>query len=164
MASSERIDPPTLRRGMFSEVRTALESLFGGGKLDPKQELHVQVLFGLLGAVARSDWLVSSEEAKYTNLLMDQLALSTAARKLATEAFSRGCKRELDPETEIQMFVQTFPRGSVEADRMYEHLLHLAAADSRIRPGERTLLEKITVELGYEKSHLETRLKQILPS
>lgn len=164
MAGSERTEAPTLRRGMLKDVRAALGDLFGGTKLDPKQELHVQVLFGLLGAVARSDWLVSSEEAKYTNVLMDELALNTAARKLATEAFSRGCKRQLDVEAEIQLFLQTFPRGSNEVERMYEHLLRLAAADSRIRPGERTLLEKITVELGYSTSELEARLKRILHS
>ncbi|HET8942075.1 MAG TPA: TerB family tellurite resistance protein [Rudaea sp.] len=161
MASSERTEAPTLRRGMLSEVRTALGDLFGG-KLDPKQELHIQVLFGLLGAVARSDWLVSSEEAQYTNVLMDELALNTAARKLATEAFSRGCKRELDAASEIRLFVQTFPKGSSEVERLYEHLLRLAAADSRIRPGERTLLEQITLELGYSKPEMEARLTRIL--
>ncbi|MGA9334519.1 MAG: TerB family tellurite resistance protein [Rudaea sp.] len=162
MAGSERTEAPTLRRGVLSDVRTALGDLFGGSKLDSKQALHIQVLFGLLGAVARADWLVSSEEAQYTNVLMDELALNTAARKLATEAFSRGCKRELDTHAEIQMFLQTFPSGSSEVERLYEHLLRLAAADARIRPGERTLLEKITEELGYSKPEMEARLKRIM--
>ena len=162
MASNETVQAPTLRRGVLGDVRAALGDLFGGGKLEPKQELHVKVLFGLLGAVARSDWLVTSEEAQYTNVLMDELSLSTNARKLASEAFARGCKRELDVDAEIRDFLHTFPQGSDEAQRLYEHLLQLAAADNRIRPGERTLLEKITIALGYNKDAMEARLKSIL--
>lgn len=148
--------------GVLRDVRLALGEMFGGGKLDAKQQLLVQVLFGLLGALARADGVVSSEEAHYTNGLMDELELGTAARKLATTAFDLGCKRQLDPEAEILRLLVAFPRGSSEIDRFYESLLRLAAADSLIRRGERLFLEKITLGLGFEPGELDVRLKRIM--
>lgn len=161
MANSERSEAPTLRRGVLRDVRVALGEMFGA-KLDPKQELQIGVLFGLLGAVARSDWLVSSEEAEYTNSLMDELKLNTTARRLATEAFARGCRRELDTKLEVERFLQEFPRGSAEVERLFDSLLHLAAADARIRPGERSMLSEITTALGYELADMDVRLKRIM--
>jgi hypothetical protein len=51
----------------------------------------------------------------------------------------------MDLEKEIQRFLISFPHGSVEADRLYESLLRLAAADHRIRPGEREFLDRVTI-------------------
>jgi DnaJ like chaperone protein len=147
---------------VLHDVRLALGDMFGGGKLDPKHELLVEVLFGLLGALARADGVVSSEEANFTNGLMDEIKLRSRARKLATEAFDRGCRRQIDIDAEILRFLSSFPRGSQDVDRVYESLLRLAAADACIRPGERRFLEKITIGMGFEPSELDVRLKRIM--
>ena len=120
------------------------------------------VLFGLLGSLARADGLVSTEEADYTNALMDELELGARARQLAAEAFELGCKRQLDLEKEIQRFLITFPHGSIEVDRLYDSLLRLASADQRIRTGERQFLDRVTRQLGYRPEVLEQRLKLVL--
>jgi len=148
-------------RNAMREVRLALGD-FIGGKLDPSQELMLQVLFGMLGALAQSDGLVSTEEADYTNTLMEELELGAHARQLATEAFQSGRRRKMDLEKEIQRFLISFPHGSVEVDRLYESLLRLAAADHRIRPGEREFLDRVTIGLGYTPEVLDQRLANIL--
>ena len=148
-------------RNAMREVRLALGD-FIGGKLDPSHELMLQVLFGMLGALAQSDGLVSTEEADYTNALMEELELGARARQLATEAFQQGRRRQMDLEKEIQRFLISFPHGSVEADRLYESLLRLAAADHRIRPGEREFLDRVTIGLGYMPEVLDQRLAAIL--
>ncbi|HZP65045.1 MAG TPA: TerB family tellurite resistance protein [Rudaea sp.] len=148
--------------GVFHDVRMALGEMFGGGKLDAKQELMIGVLFGLLGALARADGVVSTEEAHYTNGLMDELKLSTRARQVAADAFERGSKRQLDLDAELLRFMRTFPRGSSEVDRIYESLLRLAAADANIRRGERAFLEKVTLGLGFAPDELDHRLKRIM--
>jgi DnaJ like chaperone protein len=147
--------------GVLRDVRLAIGDMFGG-RLDAKQEVLVGVLFGLLGALARADGVVSTEEAHYTNGLMDELELSSRARKLATEAFDRGCRRQIDLDAEILRLLGSFRRGSNEIDRIYESLLRLAAADAMIRRGERTFLEKVTLGLGYEPAELDARLKRIM--
>ncbi len=148
-------------RNAMREVRLALGD-FIGGKLDPSHELMLQVLFGMLGALAQSDGLVSTEEADYTNTLMEELELGARARQLATEAFQSGRRRKMDLEKEIQRFLISFPHGSVEVDRLYESLLRLAAADHRIRPGEREFLDRVTIGLGYMPEVLDQRLASIL--
>jgi len=148
-------------RGVMREVRLALGDMLGG-RPDPSHELMLQVLFGLLGALARADGLVSTEEADYTNALMEELDLGTRARQLATEAFDLGCRRQIDLEKEIQRFLISFPHGSSEVDRLYDSLLRLAAADKRIRPGERQFLDRVTQQLGYRVEVLEQRLQSIL--
>ena len=148
-------------RGVLREVRLALGDLIGG-KLDPSHEMMLRVLFGFLGALAQADGLVSSEEADYTNTLMDELELGARARQIATEAFQLGRRREIDLENEIQRFLISFPHGSLEVDRLYDSLLRLAAADHKIRPGERVFLERVTLALGYQSDTLEQRLAVIL--
>ena len=148
-------------RGVMREVRLALGDLLGG-KLDPSHELLLQILFGMLGALAQSDGLVSTEEADYTNSLMDDLELGARARQLATEAFQAGRRRQLDLESEIQRFLISFPHGSDEVNRLYDSLLRLAAADHRIRTGERQFLERATVALGFSVATLDQRLDALL--
>ncbi len=162
MTGNDKATGTSAMRGVFRDVRIALGEMFGGGKLDARQEVLTQVLFGLLGALARADGIVSSEEAQYTNGLMDELELSTQARQIAAAAFERGCRRQLDLDTELQRFLAEFPRGSEEVNRVYVSLLRLAAADARIRPGERVFLEKVTAGLGFAPDELDARLKRIM--
>src|SRR5437868_3665191 len=136
MAGNEK-SASAARKNVLRDVRSALGEMFGGGKLDAKQEVSVEVLFGLLGVLSRADGVVSDIEAHFTNELMEELDLSTSARKLATEAFGRGSHKKLKVDTEVSRFLQTFPRGSSEVERMYENLLRLAAVDGTIRRGER---------------------------
>ncbi len=162
MATNDKAAGASAMRGVFRDVRMALGEMFGGGKLDAKQELLTEVLFGLLGTLARADGVVSSEEAQYTNGLMDELELSTPARQIAMAAFERGCGRRLEVDAELKRFLVAFPRGSEEVDRLYTSLLRLAAADARIRPGERVFLEKVTTGLGFVPGELDARLKHIM--
>jgi DnaJ like chaperone protein len=152
MATSER---PA--RSVFTDVRDALGGLFGG-KLDAKHEALVQGMFGLLGAMARADGVVSTEEANFTNTLMDELKLSTRARQLATDAFTRGCKRDYDIDGETRTLTNVFSKDSDELRRIYDSLIRLATADAMIRPGERRFLEKITAGLGFAASDLDMRI------
>jgi DnaJ like chaperone protein len=160
MATSEKA--ASAAKGVLRDVRIALGEMFGAGKLDAKQEVSVEVLFGLLGALSRADGVVSDIEAHFTNELMDELNLSTSARRIASEAFSRGTNKKFNVDADVTRFLQTFPRGSSEVDRIYESLLRLAAVDGTIRRGERMFLEQITAGFGYDASQLDIRLKKVM--
>lgn len=149
-------------KGVLRDVRIALGEMFGAGKLDAKQELSVEVLFGLLGVLSRADGVVSDIEAHFTNELMEELNLSTSARKIASEAFGRGTHKKLNVDTEVKRFLGVFPQGSSEVDRLYESLLRLAAVDGTIRRGERMFLEQITTGFGYSSEQLDVRLKKVI--
>lgn len=145
---------------LFRDVRNAFGELFSG-KLDPRQELLIQVSFGLLGAMARADGVVSTEEAAFTNTWMDELKFNARARQVATEAFATGCRRDYDFKADVRRLFAEFRPGSGEVDRLYTGLLRLAIADSRIRPGEMRFLEQITVALGFSEPELQQRLRKI---
>jgi len=149
-------------KGVLRDVRIALGEMFGAGKLDAKQQLSVEVLFGLLGVLSRADGVVSDIEAHFTNELMDELDLSTSARKIASEAFGRGIHKKLKIDEEVKRFLGVFPQGSSEVDRLYESLLRLAAVDGTIRRGERMFLEQITTGFGYSPAQLDVRLKKVI--
>ncbi len=151
----------TDKRSVFDDVRDALGGLFGG-KLDARYEALTTAMFGMLGAMARADGVVSTEEAQFTNALMDELKLPTRARQLANQSFALGCKRDFDLEKTMLDLLRAYPRGSAEVDRVYESLLRLAAADSMIRPGERRFLEKVTLGLGFEPTELDARLNRLM--
>jgi len=95
---------------------------------------------------------------------MDELNLSTSARKIASDAFSRGTHKKFKVDAEIQRFLQTFPRGSNEVERIYDSLLRMAAVDGMVRRGERMFLEEITTGLGYDLSMLDMRLTKVMPA
>lgn len=149
-------------RGAFREVRLALDEMFRGGKLDSERELTVQTVFGLLGALARADGVVSAEEAALTNELMEELELPTRARQLASEAFDRGRRQQVNIDQEISRFLVQFPQGSSQVDHLFDSLVRLATADGRVRPGERTFLEKVAKALGFSNEILDARTQKFL--
>jgi len=149
------------RLGLFGQVRSALGEIFGGGNISADQQLTIEVLFGLLGALAQADSIVTTHETDFVNTLMDEEGLSTNARRIAKESFDRGRHRQIDGEAEARRFVARFGKGSAQVDRLYDALLRLAAADERIRPREREFLEIITTGLGFEPHALAIRLKVI---
>jgi DnaJ like chaperone protein len=161
MAGNDKGPSAAARKSVFHEVKQTLGGIFGG-KLDAKHEILVQGMFSLLGAMARADGVVSTEEANFTNMLMDEIKLSTRARQLATAAFALGCKRDFDLEGEMLRLMKTYPRGSDEVSRVYMSLLRLAAADAMIRPGERRFLDKVTLGLGFEPEELEAGLQKVM--
>lgn len=146
---------------LLRDVRATLGDLFTGGRLDPGQEVNVEVLFGLLGYLARADSIVTSHEAEFVNGLMDEIDLPTRGRELAMRSFDRGRKREIDLDVEMQRFLVAHPKGSPELNLLYDSLLRLAGADGRLRPGERQFLEKVTAGLGFSVSALESRLANL---
>ena len=147
---------------VLRDIRISLSELFtGGGRLEPREELLVEVLFGLLGVLASADSIVTSHETEFVNGLMDELHLPTRGRELALEWFEKGRRRKLELQPELFRFGKTFPAGSSESARLYDALLRLAAADGRVRPRELQFLEELTTVLGYTKQTLEGRLRDL---
>lgn len=147
---------------MFRDLKITLSEVFGGGnKLDPNEEVTIEVLFGLLGYLSKIDSIVTSHEADFINEQMDELHLPTRGRQLAMEALEKGRKRQMSISDELARFTAIHPAGSLEVAKLYDTLIRLAASDERIRPREREFLEEVTVCLGYDIGVLDTRLRGI---
>src|SRR4249920_2859069 len=110
--------------GIFQQVGSMFSSLFGG-KLSAGQRLEVEVMFGLIGYLAKADGLITSYESEFTNKMMDQLKLTLDGRAEALSAFDQGRQAGFDPMPEIARFTEVHPSGSEASERMFEVLLKL---------------------------------------
>ena len=144
--------------GLLKDLKLAVREIFAGGKIDENQQVSLQVVFGLLGYLARADSIVTDDEAAFLNNLMDDMDLSLSARKIAVEAMNRGKARQIDIAVELERFLSVHPAGSPEVGRLYETLLNLAGSDGRVRPREREFLEQVTAGLGFTPDILDSRL------
>jgi hypothetical protein len=144
--------------GILKELGNSLGSLFGGGTLTPERQTTLEVLFGLLGYLAKLDSLITSHEADFINGLMDQLKLSMREREVASAALELGRTRGIDPLQSYARFRSLHPAGGPECEKLFDALVRLAAADERLRPKERLFLEQATTELGFELPELDRRL------
>ncbi len=144
--------------GILRDLRTAVVEMFGGNKLPEDQQLAVEVLFGLIGVVAKSDRLVTDHEANLANQLMDELELPNHGRSIATVSFERGFRREIDPAAEAQRLRATLPPGSPDLAKLLDTLVRVALIDGRLFPGERDALEQISKELGLDADAVRRRL------
>lgn len=148
---------------VLRDMGSALGELLGGGKLDAARETSTGVLFGLLGALARADSIVTSHETELVNGLLEELKLSTRGRELALTAFDRGRRNELSLAGELERLFAVHARGSAEAASLFDALVRLAAADGRIRPREREFLNELTLRLGYDPGLLDDKLARYAP-
>jgi len=144
--------------GLLKDLKLAVREIFSRGKIDDDQQVTLQVVFGLLGYLARADSIVTDDEAAFLNNLMDDMDLSLSARKIAVDAMNRGKARQIDIAVELERFLSVHPAGSPEVGRLYETLLNLAASDGRVRPREREFLEQVTAGLGFTPDILDSRL------
>lgn len=160
MSSPEsKSPPPAGGPGLIRQIRGVLGELFGGGRVDADQQTTLEVLFALLGAMAQADSIVTSHETEFVNDLMDELGLSSHARSIAKDAFDRGRQKKVDSEAEARRLLARFGAKSTQVEQVYDAILRLAAADERLRPRERELLEGITQALGFDAHALTVRLK-----
>ena len=156
MAASEKST-----RSIFSDVRDTLGGLFGG-KLDEKHEALVHCMFSLLGAMARSDGVVSTEEANFTNMLDGRVEISPRVRaRVASRAFHHRMGARLDLDREILTLLSQYRRGSAEIIKVSpRHCFRLATADAMIRPGEQAVSSRIiTLGLGV-RTHRTRRASE----
>lgn len=143
--------------GLLKDLKLAVREIFAG-KIDDEKQVTLQVVFGLLGYLARADSIVTDDEAAFLNNLMDDMDLSLGARKIAVDAMNRGKQRQIDIAVELERFLSVHPAGSPEVGRLYETLLNLAGSDGRVRPREREFLEQVTAGLGFTPDILDSRL------
>ena len=145
---------------MFAQVKEALGGIFGRG-LSEERRMEVEVLFGLIGFLAKSDGLITSYEAEYTNKLLDALELNLDGRAVAMGAYDQGRTAGYDVEGNASRFLAKYPAGSEEMEKLFESLLQLALSDDRIYPRERQALQRLAAAFGVSDKSLDQRLANL---
>lgn len=146
--------------GALHDIRLSLMDLFGLGKPDPENQMVIEVFFGLLGRLAKADRLVSSHESNLANLLMDEVNLSLAARRIAMQAFERGTRKDINIHAELLRFTDLHSAGTSEAKRLHNVLVRLVASDGRLNPSEYDLMKEVGQDLGISVETLDEKLAE----
>lgn len=147
--------------GVLRDLRKAVGELFTGGRLAKDREVPVEVMFLLIGYIAKADSIVTSHEADLVNALMDELELPSGGRALANAAFDRGRQRAFDLTTEVERITPIYPAGSTELLQWLDTLIRVAMADGRLFPRERSTLEEVGTALGFSAETVRLRLAEI---
>jgi DnaJ like chaperone protein len=147
--------------GILRDLRSAVGELFTGGKLPKERELPVEVLFALIGYVAKADSIVTSHEAEFVNSVMKDMDLPSGGLALANAAFERGRMRQIDLAHEAARIQVLHPAGSSELLRWLDLLIGVAMADGRLFPRERATLEEVGAALGFSAETVRLRLAEV---
>jgi DnaJ like chaperone protein len=143
----------------LKKISQSLGELASKASSRTESTLAIEVLFGLMGLLARIDSIVTSHETQLVNGLMNELKLSIGSRKLALDAFERGRKNEISLDSELDRFLNHYSKGTTEAAQLFDSLVRLAAIDGRLRPREKDFLSELTTRLGYTPDLLANRLE-----
>ena len=145
-------------RGVFNDIRLLLSDMLGLGKPDAERRMTIEVFFGMMGYVAKTDRLVSSHESNVANTVMDEIDLSLAEREIASSAFDRGMSRNINAQAELLRFTDSHKPGSEQIDRLFDILVRLAASDSRLDVREHDALKEIAKSLGLPATAVDNKL------
>lgn len=147
--------------GLLRDLRGFAKTLFTGGKLEKEREVPVEVLFALIGYVAKADSIVTSHEGEVVSAVMDELDLPFGGMALANAAFERGKSRQISIADEAARIRALYPAGSPELVQLLDTLVRVALSDGRLFPRERTALEEIGLALGFSVTTVNQRLAEL---
>lgn len=145
-------------QGMWHNVKHMLGGLFGSGLTDDRR-MEVEVMFGLIGFLAKADGLITSYESEFTNKLLDELGLNLDGRAVAMAAYDEGRKPGYDVEAAVARFTAVHKLGSDQMADLFESLLKLSLSDGRVYPREKMALERLAKAFGIPQKALEQRLE-----
>ena len=117
------------------------------------QTLFFTATFAVMGHMAKSDGQVSAKEIRMAEQVMDRLMLDRARRHFAQGLFRLG-KR---PDFPLADVLEQLRRASRSRDlrRMFLEIQVFAAyADGSIHSAERSILDRICTQLGFDAATL----------
>jgi DnaJ like chaperone protein len=147
--------------GMWQHLKNTVGGMFGVSGLTSDGKVEVEVLFGMIGFLAKSDGLITSYESDFAAKLQDDMHLNTAAVEIARAAFDRGRASGFDVESEAHRFLALHKQGSEQFDRMFDALLGLSLSDDRVYPRERQALERVATAFGVSIKLLDQRMNNL---
>ncbi len=117
--------------GLLRDLRGFPKTLFTGGKLEKEREVPVEVLFSLIGYVAKADSIVTSHENEVFTAVMDELELPFGGMALANAAFERGKSRQISIADEAARIRALYPPDAPELMQLLDTLVRVALSDGR---------------------------------
>lgn len=105
--------------------------------------------FALMGRLAKADGRVSEDEIAFAKVVMAQMQLNEAQRKLAIELFNQGKQADFDLNGVLEQFRRECRRSHNLMQMFLEIQLQAAYADGQLDSAERSLLLSVFEQLGF---------------
>ena len=146
----------TESRGFAVELRHLLSGFLAAPGSDPGREHSLEVLFRLLGHLARVDGDGSAEERELAASMLQEQALPAPLRTRAMRAYDNA--DSLNLLSELERYFEVHPAGSPETIQLFDSLLRLALADGQVDAEERAFLEEVAKWLGINPAYIDWKL------
>ncbi len=121
------------------------------GTLRVAQNQLMDSTFSIMGALCKTDGVVSRAEINVVKQIFDMLRLGDEQREGAKAAFNRGKQADFDLDAAVDQFA-TVTRGRGPLLQLFLQLQCMAvAADGRIDPAEHEMLVRVARRLGLHE-------------
>ena len=128
---------------------------------EQQQAIFFITTFSLLAKLAKADGLISHEEIKVIDQLMNHhLRLDSKARKYAIQVFNLAKESKYSFEDYSTQFYQTFSQQRPILNSMIDLLLRVAAADGTYHPSEERLILNAVQTFGLSQAEYESLKKR----
>jgi len=132
------------------------------GSLQVAQSQLLDSTFSIMGALCKADNVVTRDEIKTVEQIMNMFKLQSEGKAQARTAFNRGKQRDFDLDAAVDQFAQ-ISRGRGPLLQLFLQVQCMAVtADGRIDPAEHAMLVRIAQRLGLTEadvSQLEALLR-----
>ncbi len=137
--------------GITGYVGTILLKHWIVGNLRVAQTSLLDATFTVMGALCKSDRVVTRAEIVAVEKIFDMLHLDDAQRKDAKAAFNRGKQPDFDLDAAVDAFA-TVTRGRGPLVSLFLQLQCMAvAADGNVHPAEHAMLVRVARRLGLSE-------------
>lgn len=150
------------RIDMLRRVGRAVGDLLGVAP-DARTASVLRARYGLLGALAAVDHIVTSHEVELVAALMDRDHLSLAERAIAVAAFEDGRRRRIDALQAVADVLEGARCGRADPAQFLDDLIALAASDGRIRRTERGWLLAVCACMNMDHEGFDRRVRELHP-
>lgn len=131
-------------------------------KLVSIQARFIETTFAVMGAVCKSDGVVTRDEISMAESMFARLNLSPEQRETAKDAFSRGKAKDFNLDAEVTAFANA-SRGQRQLHMMLLHIQIAAVmGDGAVHPAEHQIIVRVARLLGLTEadvSQLEALLR-----
>jgi DnaJ like chaperone protein len=141
-------------------ARAALRQTVIGG-LRVVQSQLIDSTFAVMGALCKSDNVVTRDEIDAVEKIFTMLRLQEDQRQAAKAAFNRGKQPDFDLDGAVDQFARVSRRRAPLVQLFLQLQVMAVAADGRVHPAEHAMLVRIARRLGLQE-HDVAQLEALL--
>jgi DnaJ like chaperone protein len=140
---------------------------FGVGGVNPltaaqRQAVFLETLFVLKGKLAKADGRISQDEIDHVEAFIKKLGMTAEHRQAAISQFKLGASPDFDITETITRFKQHCGHTINLRQVLLVYLTVMALADGKLDPAERSILEQVSIQLGYSAAEFNRILEMVL--